>query len=60
LVDVQIHVNGDLAWEIGFETGQAQMKDGSTRKVDWIATNVYEKIDGRWLLVSHHVQPKPQ
>lgn len=60
LVDVHIHVNGDLAWEIGFETGQAQMKDGSTRQVDWIATNVYEKIDGRWLLVSHHVQPKPQ
>jgi hypothetical protein len=28
--------------------------------VDWIATNVYEKIDGNWLTVSHHVQPKPQ
>jgi len=23
-------------------------------------TNVYEKLDGRWLIVSHHVQPKPQ
>ena len=20
----------------------------------------YEKVDGRWLMVSHHVQPKPQ
>ena len=48
------------AWEIGTESGLAQMKDGSTRKVDWIVTNVYEKIDGRWLTVSHHVQPKPQ
>ena len=60
IVDPHIHVVGNLAWEIGFEAGQAQMKDGSTRKVDWIVTNVYEKIDGRCLMVSHHVQPKPQ
>jgi ketosteroid isomerase-like protein len=60
LVDAHIHANGNLAWEIGRETGQAQMKDGTTRNVDWFATNVYEKLDGRWLLVSHHVQPKPQ
>ena len=60
LVDVHVHVVGNLAWEIGVETGQAQLKDGAMRKVDWIVTNVYEKIDGRWLMVSHHVQPKPQ
>lgn len=60
LVDAQVRVVGNLAWEIGAESGLAQMKDGSTRKVDWIVTNVYEKIDGRWLTVSHHVQPKPQ
>lgn len=60
LVDDHVHVNGNLAWEIGVETGQAQMKDGTTRKVDWIVTNVYEKLGGRWLIVSHHVQPRPQ
>jgi len=60
LVDDHVHVNGNLAWEIGRETGQAHMKDGSVRTVDWIVTNVYEKLDGRWLMVSHHVQPKPQ
>ena len=60
LVDDRIHVNGNLAWEIGVETGQAQMKDGTTRKVDWIVTNVYEKLGGQWLMVSHHVQPRPQ
>jgi hypothetical protein len=37
-----------------------KMKDGGTWKVDLIVTNVYEKLDGRWLIVSHHVQPKPQ
>ncbi len=60
LVHAHVRVVGNLAWEIGTESGLAQMKDGSTRKVDWIVTNVYEKIDGRWLTVSHHVQPKPQ
>ena len=60
LIDAHVRVIGNLAWEIGTESGLAQMKDGSTRKVDWIVTNVYEKIDGRWLTVSHHVQPKPQ
>jgi ketosteroid isomerase-like protein len=60
LVGAHIRVVGDLAWEIGAEVGQAQMKDGTSKKVDWLVTNVYEKIDGRWLMVSHHVQPKPQ
>ena len=60
LSDQQIHVNGNLAWEMGQETGDVKMKDGGTRKVDLIVTNVYEKLNGRWLIVSHHVQPKPQ
>ena len=60
LSDQQIHVNGNLAWEMGQETGDVKMKDGGTRKVDLIVTNVYEKLDGRWFIVSHHVQPKPQ
>jgi ketosteroid isomerase-like protein len=61
LSDQHIHVNGNLAWEMGQETGDVKMKDGSTPKTeDFIVTNVYEKLDGRWLMVSHHVQPKPQ
>jgi ketosteroid isomerase-like protein len=60
LSDQHIHVNGNLAWEMGEESGTPKMKDGTDQKVDYIVTNVYEKIDGRWLIVSHHVQPKPQ
>jgi ketosteroid isomerase-like protein len=60
LSDQHIHVSGNLAWEMGQETGEVKLKDNSTRKVDSLVTNVYEKIDGRWLMVSHHVQPKPQ
>jgi len=60
LSDQHIHVNGNLAWEIGQESGDPKMKDGKDAKADYIVTNVYEKVDGRWVIVSHHVQPKPQ
>ena len=60
LSDQHIHVNGNLAWEMGQETGEQKMKDGRSPKLDYLVTNVYEKIDGKWLMVSHHVQPKPQ
>jgi ketosteroid isomerase-like protein len=61
LSEAHIHVNGNLAWEMGEEVGEAKMKNGTVIKPNWIVTNVYEKqADGRWLMVSHHVQPKPQ
>ena len=60
LLDQHIHVNGNLAWEMGQESGPTKLKDGKEAKADYIVTNVYEKLDGRWLMVSHHVQPKPQ
>ena len=59
LSDQHIHVNGNLAWEMGQESGDPKMKDGKDAKADYIVTNVYEKVDGRWVIVSHHVQPKP-
>src|SRR5262252_1305132 len=60
LSDQHIHVNGNLAWEMGQESGTQKMKNSNEAPIDYIVTNVYEKIDGRWLIVSHHVQPKPQ
>jgi ketosteroid isomerase-like protein len=60
VTDAHIHINGNLAWEIGEEIGDVKLKDGTVRKTDQFVTNVYEKIDGRWLMVSHHAQPIPQ
>jgi ketosteroid isomerase-like protein len=60
LSDQHIHVNGNMAWEMGQEGGQAKMKSGANADPNYIVTNVYEKIDGSWKIVSHHVQPKPQ
>jgi hypothetical protein len=45
---------------MGQESGTQKFKDGKETPIDYIVTNVYEKLDGRWLIVSHHVQPKPQ
>src|SRR5262245_10447876 len=59
LSDQHIHVNGNLAWEMGQEGGTAKLK-AKDASPDYIVTNVYEKIGDRWLIVSHHVQPKPQ
>jgi ketosteroid isomerase-like protein len=59
LTDQHIHANGNMAYEMGQETGDQKMKDGGSSKVDFFVTNVYEKLDGRWVIISHHVQPKP-
>jgi ketosteroid isomerase-like protein len=56
-----IHVNGPLGWEMGNESGEVVVQGGAIFKVDSIVTNVFERQpDGRWLMVSHHAQPKPQ
>jgi ketosteroid isomerase-like protein len=60
LSDQHIHVVGNLAWEMGQESGTQKMKDGTESAIDYITTNVYEKSGDRWLIVSHHVQPKPR
>jgi len=60
LSEQHIHVSGNLAYEIAMESGSVKLKNGTESKVDWIVTNVYEKLNGGWVTISHHVQPKPQ
>ena len=60
LAGAHIHSNGNLAWEIGVETGESKRKDSPANNTPNIVTNVYEKTDGRWLMVSHHAQRVPQ
>ncbi|MCY1126580.1 nuclear transport factor 2 family protein [Frigidibacter sp. RF13] len=53
-----LHVSGSVAWEVGLEVGEFELKNGSVLPVNWVVTNIYEKqADGTWLIVSHHVQP---
>ena len=60
LTESRIRVVDNLAWEVGREIGETKMKDGTNSSVNHLVTRIYEKIDGRWLVVSHHVQPLPQ
>ena len=46
MTDEHIHANGNMAYEVGQETGEQKFKDGSSSKVDYFVTNVYEKLDG--------------
>jgi ketosteroid isomerase-like protein len=52
--DPVIKVNGPFARVVGFENVHGRMKDGQS--FAWVAlgTNIYEKRDGRWLIVHHH------
>jgi ketosteroid isomerase-like protein len=59
-VNPQVHINGNVAWTVGLETGEAKAKDGTPRQIANLVTNIFEKKDGRWLLVAHQAQPVPQ
>ncbi|MCA8879097.1 MAG: nuclear transport factor 2 family protein [Rhodobacteraceae bacterium] len=60
LSDQHLHVDGNLAWEVGTETADVELTDGSIRTTSNLVTNVYEKLGGHWLMVSHHAQPTPK
>ncbi len=57
LAESHVHTNWDVAWVIGIEKVQLLRKNGDTLSFDAFVTNVFEKQDGRWLMVSHHSTP---
>ena len=59
-VDAEVHVNANVAWVIGKETSEGKMKDGSAFGGMNFVTSIFEKKDGRWLMVSHHAHRVPQ
>ena len=44
---------GNLAWEVGTEAGPVTFADGRSVNFKAFATNIYQNVDGRWLMVSH-------
>jgi ketosteroid isomerase-like protein len=52
-------VVGDLAWEVGEEKGPIALKNGKVVNFAALATNIYQNIDGAWLMVSHQVGQNP-
>ena len=56
LTEVQIQVAGDLAWVVCTEnitSRQGDVSQGSRV----LATNLYERLEGQWLMIHHHGSP---
>lgn len=56
LAELQIQVAGDLAWVICTEnitSRQGDVSQGSRV----LATNLYERLEGQWLMIHHHGSP---
>jgi len=53
LKDQVIRVVGDVAYEIGTETGEFKLA-GNEIQVDNRVTNIYQLKDGNWKMIHHH------
>jgi uncharacterized protein (TIGR02246 family) len=49
-----IHVVGSLAYGHNIQSGEFTGKDGKTLKIVARTTDIYRKIDGKWLIVEEH------
>jgi ketosteroid isomerase-like protein len=49
----QIHVAENVAWVVGMENVQGKARNGDAVNFMAFTTNIYEKRDGRWLMVLH-------
>ncbi len=58
LKDQRIQVVGDMAYEIGTESGSFTMA-GQAVSIDQRVTNIYQRIDGSWKVVHHHADLSP-
>jgi len=53
LSDIMIQVAGDVAWALCMENIKNK-QDAETQESQVLATKLYERLDGRWLMVHHH------
>jgi ketosteroid isomerase-like protein len=53
-----VHWRGDMAWVVCYENVSLQA-EGTVQISQMIATNVFERIEGRWRMVIHHAAPAP-
>jgi ketosteroid isomerase-like protein len=58
LDDQFIQVTGDLAYELGFERGQATFARQQVT-LDHRVTNIYRREAGSWKIVHHHTDISP-
>ena len=57
VAESHVRTNGNVAWAVGIEKVQLLRKNGDTLAFDAFVTNVFERQNGRWLMVSHQATP---
>jgi ketosteroid isomerase-like protein len=57
LAESHVQTDGNVAWAVGIERVQLLRKNGETLGFDAFVTNIFERHDGRWLVVSHQATP---
>jgi ketosteroid isomerase-like protein len=58
LRDQIIHTGGELAYELGTESGQIKLT-GETVSIEQRVTNIYRREAGQWKIVHHHTDLSP-
>lgn len=58
LDDQMIQVSGDMAYEVGNETGKVTLA-GKQVAIDHRVTNIYRRESGGWKMVHHHTDVSP-
>lgn len=51
----RVHVDGNVVWVTGQEIAEVREGGGEPFTVSLAVTKIFEKIDGNWQLVLHHV-----
>ncbi len=59
LSDQRIEIDGNMAYEVGIEKGQATFA-GRKVAIEHRVTNVYRKENGKWKMVHHHTDISPE
>jgi uncharacterized protein (TIGR02246 family) len=54
ILEQTIHVVGSLAYGHNIQSGEFTGKDGAAVKIVVRTTDIYRKIDGKWLIVEEH------
>jgi len=55
-----VSVTNNVGWVVGIEKVHGRLPNGEVLDSSLLATNVYEKRDGHWLMVHHHGSRMPQ
>jgi ketosteroid isomerase-like protein len=55
-----IQVNGEVAWSMGMVNAEGKLKSGTAISAPTFETDVFEKRNGKWLLVSHIASSAPK